>query len=222
MTDTTVSQIPLKRCTKCGEEKPATAEWFYLRNAKLKASCRACGNADSKRYRVDNAEKIREWTRQYAVDNAEKIREYKQQHYVDNVEKERARRRRYYLENTEKVLERKQRYRAANAEKIREYKQQWRADNPEKERVSCSRRRAHIRAADGTHNAADIRLLLKTQKHNCWWCGKPLDISNYHVDHRVPLARGGSNAPENLCITCPTCNMRKHDKLPQEWNGRLL
>jgi 5-methylcytosine-specific restriction endonuclease McrA len=46
----------------------------------------------------------------------------------------------------------------------------------------------------------------------------------YHVDHVVPLVRGGSDDPSNLVIACVPCNLSKGDKLPHEWkrSGRLL
>lgn len=63
--------------------------------------------------------------------------------------------------------------------------------------------------------------MLESQAGRCWWCGASLN-GKYHVDHRVPYSRGGSNELSNLCVTCPSCNCRKADKLPQEWIGRLL
>ena len=60
-----------------------------------------------------------------------------------------------------------------------------------------------------------------SQKNRCWWCGKKLKGS-YHVDHRIPLSRGGSNWPENIVIACPFCNLSKCDKTPLEFAGRLF
>jgi len=37
----------------------------------------------------------------------------------------------------------------------------------------------------------------------------------FHFDHKVPLAAGGTNSPENICLACPECNLvkaRTHDK----------
>ena len=67
-------------------------------------------------------------------------------------------------------------------------------------------RRAKIRGSIGDHTAQDIELQLKSQKGKCWWCGKKLG-KQYHIDHRIPLIRGGSNRADNICISCPNCNL---------------
>ena len=74
----------------------------------------------------------------------------------------------------------------------------------------------------GTHTAADVQRIRAEQGNKCFWCGEPLGRS-YHVDHYIPLSKGGSNGPENLNVACPTCNLQKRDKLPgefMEWLGR--
>lgn len=88
-------------------------------------------------------------------------------------------------------------------------------------RAKSNNYRARKLAADGTYTSDDIHLLFKSQKGLCWWCGKKVG-KKYHIDHRIPLSRGGTNWPNNLCIACPSCNSRKRDRLPHEWNGRLL
>ena len=35
----------------------------------------------------------------------------------------------------------------------------------------------------------------------------------WHVDHIVPVAKGGKHCEENLQITHPLCNLRKSSKL---------
>lgn len=53
---------------------------------------------------------------------------------------------------------------------------------------------------------------LELQAGRCWWCGKRL--RKYHIDHRVPLAHGGTNDPANLVLACSNCNQRKRSKMP--------
>ncbi|HMN15956.1 MAG TPA: HNH endonuclease signature motif containing protein [Bellilinea sp.] len=76
-------------------------------------------------------------------------------------------------------------------------------------------------AAPGSFTKEDISLAYESQKGKCWYCQCELN-GTYHVDHRIPLSRGGSNDPANLVLACPSCNMSKGNKFPHEWNGRLL
>lgn len=72
------------------------------------------------------------------------------------------------------------------------------------------------KGAIGTHNASDIRRLFAKQRGKCAYC--ECDISNqYHVDHVIPLSRGGTNYPDNLALACPHCNLSKNNKLLSEW-----
>lgn len=184
----------MKRCTKCGKEYPATTEHFH-RRAEAKDGLRA-------ECKACNCERVR---RRYEAD-PERAREQS---------------RRYREANHDKVREQDRRYREANAERRREYQRRYNEANPEKVKEKDRRHRARKAGAGGTHTAEDIRTIYDSQKGRCWYCLKPLN-GTYHVDHRIPLARGGSNAPENIVIACPTCNLSKGARLPQEWNGRLL
>lgn len=70
----------------------------------------------------------------------------------------------------------------------------------------------------------DILNLYKQQKAKCVNCMCSIK-ENYHVDHIMPLALGGSNDVKNLQLLCPRCNCKKHAKHPIDWaleNGRLV
>lgn len=114
-------------------------------------------------------------------------------------------------------------YYAANKEKCLGYNQNWRAANRKGVLASARRRKARNRNAEGRLTAADIKRQYQAQRGKCHWCSIKVG-KNYHVDHIVPLARGGSNWPENIVIACPSCNQSKGSKLPHEWpqGGRLL
>jgi hypothetical protein len=147
MTD--ASPIQMKQCTKCGEEKPATVEYFRANKKHrdgFRGPCKACisqynqqyrqENADyyceyNQQYRQDNIESIRERESRYRQENAERIREYKSQYYRDNLEHERIRGQRYRQENRGRIRERESRYRQENAERIRERQQRYRQKKAE-------------------------------------------------------------------------------------------
>jgi 5-methylcytosine-specific restriction endonuclease McrA len=50
----------------------------------------------------------------------------------------------------------------------------------------------------------------------CYLCGKVAKVGERHVDHIMPLSKGGKHRPSNLAIACATCNLRKNAKLPEE------
>lgn len=209
---------PLKTCRKCGIDFPATTEHFLraLPNRDgLGSYCKQCRKTYRENWQKHNpgyaAEKAKAWR---AKNAGKKL-----------TEKDTARKRRARHKNPEKYREitrrGSKRFRQKYPEKIRAYQRQWRKENPEKIRARTSRYLARKKAANGNHTGEDIVKLYKAQKGKCWWCGTDVR-DDYHVDHRIPLSRGGSNDPNNLCISCPPCNQSKGGKLPHEWNGRLL
>jgi 5-methylcytosine-specific restriction endonuclease McrA len=172
-------------------------------------------------------EYVRERNRLYREGNTERQREYMRIYRQTNAEKERERHRRYYEADSRGIRERTRLYYEANKETAREQKRVWHNANPERGRAYRHRRRALKRGAEGRHTADDLRALATAQTPRgkthpaCWWCGKDT-AGKYHVDHRIPLSRGGGNSPDNLVISCARCNLRKHAKMPQEFAGRLL
>lgn len=85
----------------------------------------------------------------------------------------------------------------------------------EYKRAANSKRRALKRAAKGSHAAQDIVNIRQEQDNKCFYCFK--DLLDYHVDHKVPLSREGSDDKRNLCVACPTCNLRKNDRTHREF-----
>lgn len=141
----------------------------------------------------------------------------------EKAERNRAGYRRWYAENKARRAEATRLYKQNNPEKTREQRRKnKKSENGRlQSRTVKNRRRARIKGSDSSHSVADIRLQLKAQGNNCWWCGKRLK-GEYDVDHRIPLARGGSNGPDNIVISCKACNNSKGAKLPSEWAGRLF
>lgn len=94
----------------------------------------------------------------------------------------------------------------------------WAKKNPEAPRSAVRNRRARQKAAKGIHTNQDIYALFQFQRGVCF-CGFNLS-DGYHVDHVVPISRGGSNWPSNLQLLCATCNCSKGTKLMEEWIDR--
>lgn len=100
------------------------------------------------------------------------------------------------------------------------YYRQFKDENPERHRAnvhkSSSNRRAREAKAEGSYSAQDVRDCLAQQGGRCFYCLASL-LAGYHVDHMMPLSRGGSNNADNIVCACASCNLRKHAKTAEEF-----
>lgn len=78
--------------------------------------------------------------------------------------------------------------------------------------VSAANRRSKL---SGHITRKNIQTQYELQEGKCFYCSDLL--TRYHVDHVIPVVRGGSNTPDNIVISCPTCNLKKGSQLPCEW-----
>src|SRR3712207_2755998 len=59
------------------------------------------------------------------------------------------------------------------------------------------------------------RRVRETAQHRCGYCLSPqhLVMARLHIEHIVPLPRGGTDDETNLWLACPICNGHKSDKI---------
>ena len=62
-----------------------------------------------------------------------------------------------------------------------------------------------------------IEKLYKEQKGKCYYCGCSLKEEGYHIEHMMPLSRGGEHSLKNVVLSCPTCNFSKGSKTVKEF-----
>lgn len=96
---------------------------------------------------------------------------------------------------------------------------QWQKDNKDLVAARGNRRRARKKNA----MSSDCRVRVSELKNetNCYYCKASLSDSNRHIDHVIPLSRGGADSPENLVAACASCNCSKQDRTPEEWQRTL-
>ena len=149
-----------KKCTKCGEVKPATFEYFAKHDKCLygvNSICKECvklqyrENRDErlkqvKAYYHENKERIQEKQKAYREKNRDVLLEYSRNYYKENSEELNQKSREHYQENRDEILEYKKMYREENREKVLEQGRQhyhrkgkyteakWRKENPERVR----------------------------------------------------------------------------------------
>jgi len=174
------------------------------------------------RYRK-NPDAVKSSVYKWREQNPEKAKNIQKNSYKKHQDKRLSEKREYYANNKSIISKKGKEYRAKNAELRRVYTKNWRKNNPEKAKVSDRNKKAMRKGCLGKHSHHDVLLILQKQNGKCANC--LIKLCEYHVDHKFPLSKGGSNWPENLEILCPKCNMTKHNKDPFDWakeNGRLL
>ena len=81
-------------------------------------------------------------------------------------------------------------------------------------------RRLKIRQNDDNVSKSDIKYIYDSQKHKCAIC--KISIKKYrHIDHIVPIARGGRHNKYNIQLLCPQCNLSKNCKDPIDFMNSL-
>lgn len=246
--DIVPQNIPLKQCVgPCRRFLPATTDYFHRHRQQrngLHPRCKECRSVERKALYTlpEEQEKAHKRAKRYIEANREKVNAQKKEYYKTHKERAKA----YHQAHREERLAYDKMWHVKHREERSEYdKKRYDAD-PEKHRQYSrdyakahplwNRRNAHIRRmrkhnSGGHYKPAQIEEQLKRQKYTCYYarCGHVKFKQEhgkyiYHIDHIIPLSRGGSNDISNIVLACPSCNESKHDKLLHEWGdgGRLL
>lgn len=107
-------------------------------------------------------------------------------------------------------------YVESRKEELATYYREYRQRNKERKDAQSRTRKARKRDAEGEHTAEEVMQMYEDQDGLCAYCERELN-GEFHVEHMIPLCRGGSNDWSNLAISCPECNMRKRDKTAVEF-----
>ncbi len=133
----------------------------------------------------------------YAAENREQERQRVAKWREDFPEKATETHRIYYLKNSDEVRAANKAYRLAHLETYLEYSNQYQ----------------HRKRAGGGRLTKGYRSrLMKEQDGLCLACGCDLSKSGFHLDHKVPLSKGGLHHDDNVQLLCPPCNRRKSAK----------
>jgi 5-methylcytosine-specific restriction endonuclease McrA len=233
-----------KKCSKCGSLKDATEFSKHGKSKDgLSSSCKCCikvaaaawyeANKDRVKeavasYRAANLEKANAASSKWYAENKDKAKASQSARYAKNPNKYSAASAAWHKENPEKVKLAKASYRYSNRENIRIKSAVYRSANKEKRnianaaylsanpglaRVYKSNRRARKLEAGGSLSKGLAAKLFTLQKGKCPCCAQPLG-GNYHLDHKMPLALGGSNTDDNMQLLRKRCNLQKNAKHP--------
>lgn len=216
-----------KRCATCCTDKART-EFGNCKRTRdgLRGQCKACRKIEQRDYYERNREKVLAKNARWAAANPDATRAIGRAWQRRWREADPAAARLYYSKY--KTAEKNRAYARADYYRHQPKRlaamKRWRQENMGHVLANVRTYRARKRGAEGIHTAQDIARLYREQRGRCVYCKKKLPKA-YHIDHVVPLVKGGSNWPSNLQLLCPPCNLRKGTKLPIEFarqHGLLL
>jgi len=187
----------------------------YLRHREQRA-------AYSKKRRLANRELLLTKEAAYRVAHREELNAKARQRYHSNNAQERAAKRAYYHRNREAMREYQKEYIRKHSEVFRKQAslryRRYRKAHPETVVAHAALRRAR-KAHATTNRSADVFIKWVRSRRSipCYYCGNPVRGRDAHVDHVVALSKSGNHSVENLCASCPDCNLSKHNRSLLEW-----
>ena len=216
-----------KQCTKCKVLKCFTS--FSVDNTKkynIRSQCKKCNSKGIRSYQCSNA-------------TTNSKREYSKRYYNDNKDAIRIANRNYYINNRDVILNKSNEYRKANIEKSINRSRLFYSENTEycKEKskiykktdkgIAIAKNNNHKRRSKKKQGDVSTKQLLELQQNAkvCYWCNVSFKDKKVHIDHYIPLSKGGEHTLSNLVVSCAKCNMSKKAKMPEEFAnelGRLL
>lgn len=213
-----------KICTVCRRELPATLEYYYscpVVKCGLTSRCIAC----SKQYTKDHAEQSKKWRE----DNREIIKQKKHDNYMKNIERIKKHHKDYYDKHKKENIERGKLWKKNNPDKVREMSHEryekvkehhkiltrrWKQEHKEERNVSWQERRAKKLSLEYTLDSKQWEQIKSYFNNKCCYCGKEAKLTQ---DHFIPLSKDGEYTHNNIVPCCLSCNSSKNEKDFFEW-----
>ncbi len=215
---------PLKRCSQCGQEFPATTEYFTRDRGNkdgLRPWCKTCYRQKQKDWRHTDPGRYAEYQRrQYRKDpEAWKERVKIWQQSPEGLLSKRG----YYQRHRARLSEYGRHYYRQNRAKKLRAASAWMQSNPDKRKAIVQRRQARKANCPHDFTDQDWQFALAYFGDCCAACGRPPGL--FHTlaaDHWLPLAREDcpGTIPGNivpLCHGTDGCNNTKLHRDPDEW-----
>lgn len=200
----------------------ANKEKIYAQNRKNYEDNKEKRRAKQREYNRANKEKKRASDGKYKQANREKILAQRCKNYEDNKEKYRAQKCKNYYDDIEKS---------------RAQKRKWRQDNLKKERIRdrlrCLNNPRFSKKRYPNKWKEKMKILKPLTKADidtvyganiqyfdcltCYLCHKPIVLNDDHLEHNVPIHRGGSNDFSNLDVAHASCNRSKGSRTAEEY-----
>jgi len=113
----------------------------------------------------------------------------------------------YYQSNKAAIAIKKQAYYDSHKEDRGAYDRRYQQAHPDRMADKAALRRGRRRGAyiEGVSRT----FVYERDGGRCHICGKKVPEKGWHLDHIIPLARGGEHSYRNVAVACPRCNLAK-------------
>jgi 5-methylcytosine-specific restriction endonuclease McrA len=169
----------IKKCIKCGDEKPATSEFWYRHKGTkdgFHAWCKSCNSVNTKEYYKSNREKYIAYHKSYQKVNIKKMRENKKK----------------YLEsNRDKILE----HRRNRSKERYLIKKEWIKQGD----LTKDQLKEIYQLSNGNCNYCGTKVSNPRFYPYC--------LNGF--DHVIPRVKGGKHTASNIVVCCYECNTKK-------------
>lgn len=158
----------------------------------------------------------------YLLRHPERRKATNKKYYEANKQRENARVRQWERDNRERHLESRRLYKRGNPTHVASVLD-WQKKNPQKVRAYKANTRSNRKNGIGQLPPDITEKLYALQRGRCAYC--PTKLTRFHLDHILPIARGGLNIESNVQLLCRQCNQSKSDRDPIEFvrsRGLLL
>lgn len=117
------------------------------------------------------------------------------------------------LQRLEKRRAKWRRWASKNPEYNRERTKVWRRSDPDKTRLRD--RLSHLKHRT-KRLAFNKQWAIKNKEHRrqfiCYYCNDQYSSDRLHIDHVIPVSKGGKHSSDNICKSCDSCNLKKRNK----------
>ncbi len=176
-----------------------------------------------KKWKINNKDKIKKTNKLYYEQNKDTILSKGREHYHRtkhlfkdakkiyqdrNKDKRSQQRKERYIKTKHKENVQQKKWYLRNKETHAQRGKEWRKNNRDRAGVYNHKRRIKIKTNSVHYTHKDVKSALRIQRSECFYCKSKI-INKYHIDHVVPVSRGGNNGCGNIVVACVRCNCKK-------------
>ena len=200
----------MKNCSSCKGIKPFSE--FYRHPTKPDGKdhrCISCQKTYMADWRKRNKQHISNYDRTKRQKDGDAIRKRRRELYALHSAKERDRAKKQRDQYPERIRGIGKRFRKKNLKKLTEK----------------NRRRRALKKGLSVEKVPKTTELLAKQGGMCASCKCKGSDVKWHMDHIIPLSKGGGHVKDNVQILCAPCNLKKGNMTPEKWaliNGRFF